>query len=76
MFADDLTNSFDSEADLTNVVVTGDVTIDTTLFQAGTGSLKVAPGGSVIIPVNNSTAPNRFIRLGGLIPAPIQSLTN
>ncbi len=33
-------------------------------------------GQSVIIPVNNSTASNRFIRLGGLIPAPIQSLTN
>ncbi len=33
-------------------------------------------GQSTIIPVNNATAPNRFIRLGGLIPAPIQSLTN
>ena len=33
-------------------------------------------GQSVIIPVNNSTASNRFIRLGGRIPAPIQSLTN
>lgn len=33
-------------------------------------------GQSVIIPVNNATASNRFIRLGGRIPAPIQSLTN
>ena len=33
-------------------------------------------GQSLIIPVNNSTAPNPFIRKGGRIPAPIQSLTN
>ena len=33
-------------------------------------------GQATIIPVNNGPAPNRFIRLGGLIPAPIQSLTN
>ncbi|MDD4072548.1 MAG: PFL family protein [Desulfobacterales bacterium] len=33
-------------------------------------------GQSTIMPVNNATGDNRFIRLGGLIPAPIQSLTN
>lgn len=33
-------------------------------------------GQSTIIPVNNGSADNRFIRLGGRIPAPIQSLTN
>jgi uncharacterized protein len=33
-------------------------------------------GQSVIIPVNNGLGDNRFIRLGGLIPAPIQSLNN
>jgi uncharacterized protein (UPF0210 family) len=33
-------------------------------------------GEAPIIPVNNGTRPNRFIRLGGLIPAPIHSLTN
>jgi len=33
-------------------------------------------GQSTIIPVNNGQQPNRFIRHGGLIPAPIQSLTN
>ncbi len=33
-------------------------------------------GQSVIMPVNNATGENRFIRLGGRIPAPIQSLTN
>ncbi len=33
-------------------------------------------GEATIIPVNNSTGSNEFIRLGGLIPAPIQSLTN
>ncbi|MGD9301510.1 MAG: DUF711 family protein, partial [Desulfobacterales bacterium] len=33
-------------------------------------------GQSTIIPVNNAQAANRFIRHGGLIPAPIQSLTN
>ena len=33
-------------------------------------------GQSVIIPVNNGQGQNRFIRHGGLIPAPIQSLTN
>lgn len=33
-------------------------------------------GQSTIIPVNNAAAPNRFIRLGGRIPAPIQSLTD
>jgi uncharacterized protein len=33
-------------------------------------------GQSVILPVNNGQGPNLFIRHGGLIPAPIQSLTN
>ncbi|HHP7233702.1 MAG TPA: PFL family protein [Desulfobacterales bacterium] len=33
-------------------------------------------GQSVIMPVNNSRGANRFIRLGGRIPAPIQSLVN
>lgn len=33
-------------------------------------------GQSVIMPVNNGAAPNRFIRLGGRIPAPIHSLNN
>jgi uncharacterized protein (UPF0210 family) len=33
-------------------------------------------GQSTIMPVNNGLAANRFIRLGGRIPAPIQSLTN
>ena len=33
-------------------------------------------GQSIILPVNNGLGDNRFIRLGGLIPAPIQSLTN
>lgn len=33
-------------------------------------------GQSVIMPVNNGTGDNRFIRLGGRIPAPIQSMTN
>ena len=33
-------------------------------------------GQSTIIPVNNGQGSNRFIRHGGLIPAPIQSLTN
>ncbi|MGD1999863.1 MAG: PFL family protein [Desulfobacterales bacterium] len=33
-------------------------------------------GQAVIIPVNNSSGANRFIRLGGRIPAPIQSLVN
>jgi len=33
-------------------------------------------GQSVILPVNNATGENRFVRQGGLIPAPIQSLTN
>jgi uncharacterized protein (UPF0210 family) len=33
-------------------------------------------GQATIIPVNNGPNPNRFIRHGGLIPAPIQSLTN
>jgi uncharacterized protein len=33
-------------------------------------------GQSTIIPVNNGQGPNRFIRHGGLIPAPLQSLTN
>jgi uncharacterized protein (UPF0210 family) len=33
-------------------------------------------GQAVIIPVNNGPGSNRFIRFGGLIPAPIQSLTN
>jgi hypothetical protein len=33
-------------------------------------------GQSTIIPVNNGDNPNSFVRRGGLIPAPIQSLTN
>ncbi len=33
-------------------------------------------GQSTIIPVNNGYHPNPFIRRGGLIPAPIGSLTN
>lgn len=33
-------------------------------------------GESVILPVNNARADNPFIRRGGLIPAPIHSLTN
>jgi len=33
-------------------------------------------GESVIMAVNNGAGPNLFIRHGGLIPAPIQSLTN
>jgi uncharacterized protein (UPF0210 family) len=33
-------------------------------------------GQSTIIAVNNAQGSNRFIRLGGRIPAPIQSLTN
>ncbi|HSO67082.1 MAG TPA: PFL family protein [Desulfatirhabdiaceae bacterium] len=33
-------------------------------------------GQAPIMPVNNGTKGNRFIRLGGLIPAPIHSLTN
>lgn len=33
-------------------------------------------GQSTIIPVNNGPNENRFIRHGGLIPAPLQSLTN
>lgn len=33
-------------------------------------------GQSVIMPVNNSRGANRFIRIGGRIPAPIQSLVN
>ncbi len=33
-------------------------------------------GQSTIIPVNNAQQANQFIRHGGLIPAPIQSLTN
>ena len=33
-------------------------------------------GQSVILPVNNGRGTNAFIRLGGRIPAPIQSLTN
>ena len=33
-------------------------------------------GQSVILPVNNHPAENRFIRRGGLIPSPIHSLTN
>jgi len=33
-------------------------------------------GQSTIIAVNNGRGANRFIRLGGRIPAPIQSLTN
>ena len=33
-------------------------------------------GESVIMPVNHADGPNAFIRRGGLIPAPIQSLVN
>jgi uncharacterized protein (UPF0210 family) len=33
-------------------------------------------GQSIIIPVNNGQGCNRFIRHGGLIPAPLRSLTN
>ena len=33
-------------------------------------------GQSTILPINNGQGANRFIRRGGLIPAPIQSLTN
>ena len=33
-------------------------------------------GQSIIIPVNNAQGENRFIRHGGLIPAPIHSLNN
>ena len=33
-------------------------------------------GQSVIMPVNNGLGDNRFIRMGGLIPAPIHSLNN
>jgi hypothetical protein len=33
-------------------------------------------GESVILPVNHAAGPNAFIRRGGLIPAPIQSLVN
>jgi uncharacterized protein (UPF0210 family) len=33
-------------------------------------------GQSTILPVNNGENPNSFVRRGGLIPAPIQSLTN
>jgi hypothetical protein len=33
-------------------------------------------GQSVILAVNNGQGDNRFIRHGGLIPAPLQSLTN
>jgi len=33
-------------------------------------------GEAVIIPVNHARVPNRFIQRGGLIPAPIHSLTN
>ena len=33
-------------------------------------------GQSTIIPVNNGNQPNSFVRRGGLIPAPLQSLTN
>jgi hypothetical protein len=33
-------------------------------------------GQSTIIPVNNGSNPNPFVRRGGLIPAPLQSLTN
>ena len=33
-------------------------------------------GQSVILPVNNAQGANRFIRHGGIIPAPIHSLTN
>jgi uncharacterized protein (UPF0210 family) len=33
-------------------------------------------GQSIILPINNGQDDNRFIRHGGLIPAPLQSLTN
>ena len=33
-------------------------------------------GRATIMPVINATGANQFVRLGGLIPAPIQSLTN
>jgi hypothetical protein len=33
-------------------------------------------GQSVIMAVNNGSGDNPFIRLGGLIPAPLQSLNN
>jgi hypothetical protein len=33
-------------------------------------------GQSVIMPVNNAAGDNPFIRLGGRMPAPIQSLNN
>ena len=33
-------------------------------------------GQSTIIPVNNAQGDNRFMRHGGLIPAPIHSLNN
>jgi uncharacterized protein (UPF0210 family) len=33
-------------------------------------------GQSTILPVNSGSRPNLFVRRGGLIPAPIQSLTN
>ena len=33
-------------------------------------------GEATIIPVNCGTAENRFVRRGGLIPAPIHSLRN
>jgi len=33
-------------------------------------------GQSTIMPVRNADGDNRFVRLGGLIPAPIQSMTN
>jgi len=33
-------------------------------------------GQSTILPVNNGQGLNHFVRHGGLIPAPIQSLTN
>jgi hypothetical protein len=33
-------------------------------------------GESVILPVNNVSGDNLFLRRGGLIPSPIHSLTN
>jgi uncharacterized protein (UPF0210 family) len=33
-------------------------------------------GESIIMPVNNATGSNRFLRRGGLIPSPIHSLVN
>lgn len=33
-------------------------------------------GQAIILPVNNGSGADRFLQLGGLIPAPIQSLTN